>query len=674
MDISGPVSIAEGLWWVGDDLCSAELHCNPYLLLDKGSAVLFDPGSVLDVEIVMAKVKMLIPLEKLEAIVVSHQDPDLCSAIPMLEQNGFSGCICCHERAATIIQFYGVKSPFYYVDQNNFRYQMKNGNDLRFLYAPYLHFPAAIMTYLQRQKAVITGDLFGAIANNWYLYASEDYHESMKTFHEIYMPSHEILEPVMNQLLKLDIHLICPQHGSIIVNDCKKYIEILKNLECGFFLKPLRKNLMEAGGYPQLCNQVIKRYFSIYGVKKVRETFEGSGFVLDYQKKTIESSPFSDNSIWEEFFDLVFSKKGMPWITIIFPLVEKMTKEYSIPLPKPFKSLMFTFQQNVDLMTEKNQELEKKRLALQDSLQDAQNRCPITGLHNQMFFNRFFSSEMKKFNYEETTFGLVLLSIDNLSNINLDFGRIEGDDALKTLTYYLKEAFPGKDEYHFKLQGGVFALYLPGTKRKEILERTDRLCATVSDSEAFIVPSTISIGLFHTDRIENTKRFSNEELEEVALQTALYRLKLAKRQGGNKVVADSSKVWNANSSIRIVLAANPGIEKKLIEEALKREGYILFLASNGLEARTLIEKENPDIIISELMTSKLSAFTLRKELMKKSAYSDIPFILFSSNKNENTVSRSIGLGISHFFACPVMLIELIGVVGLYASSLLQQEA
>ena len=156
MDISGPVSIAEGLWWVGDDLCSAELHCNPYLLLDKGSAILFDPGSVLDVEIVMAKVTMLVPLEKLEAIVVSHQDPDLCAAIPILEQNGFSGCICCHERAANIIQFYGVKSPFFYVDQHNFRYQMKNGNDLRFLYAPYLHFPAAIMTYLQRQKAVLT--------------------------------------------------------------------------------------------------------------------------------------------------------------------------------------------------------------------------------------------------------------------------------------------------------------------------------------------------------------------------------------------------------------------------------------------------------------------------------------------------------------------------------------
>jgi len=231
MNISGNVMIAEGLWWVGDDLISGKLHCNPYLLLDKGSAILFEPGSVLDVEVVMAKVKRLVPLEKLEAIVVSHQDPDLCSAIPILEQNGFSGYICCHERAATIIEYYGVKSPFYYVDQNNFRYQMKNGEGLRFLYAPYLHFPAAIMTYLPKQKTVISGDLFGAITNDWHLYAPEDYQESMITYHEIYMPSHEILASAMNQLLQLEINLICPQHGSIIARDCKKYIEVLKNLE-----------------------------------------------------------------------------------------------------------------------------------------------------------------------------------------------------------------------------------------------------------------------------------------------------------------------------------------------------------------------------------------------------------------------------------------------------------
>ena len=108
----GPVLIKEGLWWVGDGANASKLQCNPYLLVDGGSAILFDPGSVLDAHVVLEHVKSIVPLKKLEAIVLSHQDPDLCSAIPYFEKNGFKGLLCCHERAALIIKYYGVTSDF----------------------------------------------------------------------------------------------------------------------------------------------------------------------------------------------------------------------------------------------------------------------------------------------------------------------------------------------------------------------------------------------------------------------------------------------------------------------------------------------------------------------------------------------------------------------------------
>jgi diguanylate cyclase (GGDEF)-like protein len=324
-------------------------------------------------------------------------------------------------------------------------------------------------------------------------------------------------------------------------------------------------------------------------------------------------------------------------------------------------------------MTEKYKELEKKQLALQSSIQETKDHCSITGLYNQEYFNRFFTKEILNFSYAEKSFGLIFLSIDNLQSINMDFGRLEGDGTLKTLSSFMQNAFPNKEEYLFKLQGGLFAIYLPNTKRISVLERADLLCHTVSEAESFIVPVTISAGLFHTDKMDDARQFDNDTLQDVALQTTLFRLKLAKKQGGNKVVSDSSRVGTANSSISIMLIANEGIERNLIREALLLEGYHVSLAPNGLEALHCIEKDCPDIIISELMTSKLNGFSLRKELLKKSLFSDLPFILFSSNKNENTVSRSIGLGIAHFFACPVMLVELIGVVGLYASDILQRE-
>jgi two-component system, cell cycle response regulator len=223
MDISGPVLIKEGLWWVGDGANASQLQCNPYLLVEGDSAILFDPGSVLDAHVVLKNVQSIVPLEHLEAIVLSHQDPDLCSAVPYFEENGFSGVLCCHERAAWIIRYYGIASEFYMVNTNKYRYKLKNGSQIDFLFAPYLHFPGAIMTYLAKQKTLISGDLFGAFSETWSLYAQDDYEETMKTYHESYMPSHEILEPVMTQLLQYNITTICPQHGSVINNNVIKY-------------------------------------------------------------------------------------------------------------------------------------------------------------------------------------------------------------------------------------------------------------------------------------------------------------------------------------------------------------------------------------------------------------------------------------------------------------------
>lgn len=78
--------IAEGIFWVGSSEIQSDLRCNPYLLLDSDEAVLFEPGSVLDFEYVLDNIKKIVPLEKIKYIVLGHQDPDLCSSIPLFEK------------------------------------------------------------------------------------------------------------------------------------------------------------------------------------------------------------------------------------------------------------------------------------------------------------------------------------------------------------------------------------------------------------------------------------------------------------------------------------------------------------------------------------------------------------------------------------------------------------
>jgi len=51
-----PIEIAEGIYWVGFVDREANLHCNPYLIIEGDEAVLIDAGSRDDFSTVMMKV------------------------------------------------------------------------------------------------------------------------------------------------------------------------------------------------------------------------------------------------------------------------------------------------------------------------------------------------------------------------------------------------------------------------------------------------------------------------------------------------------------------------------------------------------------------------------------------------------------------------------------------
>lgn len=674
-DVSKPVLLADGLWWVGSGHIERNLQCNPYLLKQGKSVILFDPGSRLDFETVLQKVKTLTPVDRIDAIVCSHQDPDLCGSLPLFEGAGFRGVYCCHQRTANIISYYGVDRPFYYVDFQNYIYPLADGSKLRFLPAPYLHFPGAIMSYLPKQKVLISGDLFGSIGTQWELFAPEDYEEGMKTFHESYMPSNTILRPVMEQLSQYEITMICPQHGSVISKNTSHYIDVLKHLQCGMFMNPVHKQLLREGGHLVLCNQIIKRYITIFGATEVRTAFTRSSFTYNATRRMIVKTTLSEAEIWNAFFDLIHERKGMSWITIVAPLVELLCKEYVISLPNLYRTLVFDAIANLDSKDSLLNEIENQKAILEGKLQAMEQslfRDPVTGLYNDIFHQVFVKEAMSTIAHGGAPLHFLMLSIDNLAQINLDFGSAEGDATMRTLAALVGQYLDSTSQF-FRFAGAVFGIYYTGIPRDTVVEKANEIRAHVADSTAFIVPITLSIGLFSTTEIPNSVMSDTEQMKNITIQTARYRLRLAQKKGGGNLAMDSIAMAQYNSLFTVLLIDNPGLGRDLIKRALEQEQYRVIVVDNGLDARRAIEVDPPTLILSEMMVPKVHAITLRKELLAKPSTRKIPFLLMSSTKNESTVGRALDAQISHFFWRPVMLVELLGVVKLIANRLQIQE-
>lgn len=234
-----PIAITEDIYWIGFCDHEANMHCNPYLLIDGDEAVLFDPGSVPEFPIIMRKIIDLINPEKISLIVAAHQDPDVCANLPIVEDliGRKDLLVAGHTNTIRLIQHLGLASRLYAVDQHDFRYTLKSGRVLTFHPTLYLHAPGAITTYDTKSKSLFSSDLFGAVDDHWSLFDNAKFPHDMDSFHRDYMPCNDVLRFGLKDIEQLDIARILPQHGSVIEGDkVQQAFEHLKNLRCGIDL------------------------------------------------------------------------------------------------------------------------------------------------------------------------------------------------------------------------------------------------------------------------------------------------------------------------------------------------------------------------------------------------------------------------------------------------------
>lgn len=659
-NLHNSVEIAECIYWVGECSNNGSLQCNPYLLIDGEDGIIVDPGSVLDFDTVYNKITELIPIEKIKYIVLSHQDPDLCSSIPLFEERGLKAKIATHWRTSTLVKYYGVKSDFYIINENGNKLILDSGRIIRFINTPYLHFAGSIAAYDTKTKTLFSGDLFGSLSNKWDLYADETYIGGMKSFHEHYMPSNRVIRPVMEFFLSMDISIIAPQHGCIINNDIKKYITVLRDLECGLFMNPIKKELAISGGYMAICNEVLKRLYSIFDVNDVKNIFNDNKIVLDNTTSLIVDFNLTGEELWNYIFDSIYDKRGTEWLETVQPFVSLLIKKYDIKAPKAFRLYLDESKKLVKELVKENNTLREENKKLSVSLINVEEKllkCSITGLYNFEFFRQYLSIELgRKVNNSQNAC-LMIIEADNTDDISIKFGQNESNEILKLMAYLLNEF---KDTSHFlaRADGTNFAYYIPNTDAENSLIIAENIRNTVDKSSLFIEHITVSIGIVNLNEFSSTK----SHIFETIYNAAKLRLKLAKNNGGNSVCNESNLTPSNSGYKKIYLIDTTISSLGLLQNYLNKMGLEVVLFNDGKAALDAIEMECPDLIVSEIMIPQIDGFALREKMLLSSTLKKIPFILVSHLKDEEQVNRAVSLGINYYYKKPFMLSELLGVI------------
>ena len=172
----------------------------------------------------------IVPAEKLDYVIVNHSEPDHAGAlVDLLARN--PGVTVLLSRAAKTFVDNLVNAGFKFRIVNDNDELDLGGKTLRFINAPFLHWPDTILTYLVEDRILFPCDFLGAHYSSPHTF-NDELHEPEKArkafefyYSTIMRPYKEHILKACDRLKDVPLAMIAPSHGPILRKDPLSYVE-----------------------------------------------------------------------------------------------------------------------------------------------------------------------------------------------------------------------------------------------------------------------------------------------------------------------------------------------------------------------------------------------------------------------------------------------------------------
>jgi flavorubredoxin len=238
---------------------------NAYLIVDEKTALIdtVNPGFEQELE---RRITQILPVDKLDYIVMNHAEPDHAGAIPhLLERNTHAKLVASKRGADAARIYFNVPEERMLVVSDQETLSL-GSRTLRFIEAPMLHWPETMFTYLEEDGILFPCDFLGL--HTAYGFYDDEVPEMMqyaqRYFGEIMMPYRAMGKRGMDKIKGLEISMIAPSHGPIHRNPAR-ILEAYRSWTMG-----------------ETKEKALIVYATMWGstekmIKQMAETLEGEG-------------------------------------------------------------------------------------------------------------------------------------------------------------------------------------------------------------------------------------------------------------------------------------------------------------------------------------------------------------------------------------------------------------
>lgn len=239
--MSGAVELGKGLHWIGvkdpsltvfDDLFPTEYGTtyNSYLVQGDTHTAIIDTVKKKRFDEFLANIRSITDLSKIDYIVVNHSEPDHSGSLALLLE-------LCPE--ATVVSSQAARTFLGNQIHTQFDSRIVKDNDtldlggrtLRFIAAPFLHWPDTMFTLLQEEGVLFPCDAFGSHYSGEGIFADEmpDFSGETRFYFDCIMrPFKERILQAVAKLDDVELKMLCPSHGPIYRSDARKPVDLYR--------------------------------------------------------------------------------------------------------------------------------------------------------------------------------------------------------------------------------------------------------------------------------------------------------------------------------------------------------------------------------------------------------------------------------------------------------------
>jgi len=219
----------EGIW----PIAHTGVSYNSYLINDE-KKVIIDLAKAIKTDIFFDNISEVMDLAHIDYVVINHMEPDHTGVLRTLKRMSPTLKILCTPKSKKMLEdFYDMRENIKTIEDGE---TLSTGEmKLRFVYAPFVHWPETMITYESTQKILFSCDAFGgygALPGSVFDDEARDpefyERESLRYYANIVAKFSGPVLKAIGKLKDIPVDIIAPSHGLIWRKNPERIVELYR--------------------------------------------------------------------------------------------------------------------------------------------------------------------------------------------------------------------------------------------------------------------------------------------------------------------------------------------------------------------------------------------------------------------------------------------------------------